>query len=106
MAEMTVTDLAKLVKMPEETVLAKIEEAGLPARQSSDAITNDEKMVLVKHLQGGASAKPATLRRRSQVDVETSSSRGSSSGPIVELKRKKPLKSLNPNLWLSKTHRL
>ncbi|HBK19112.1 MAG TPA: hypothetical protein DDZ38_10765, partial [Gammaproteobacteria bacterium] len=70
MAEVTVKQLADSVGAPVERLLRQMQEAGLAHQKENEAVSEDEKQVLLSFLKRshGEAAKPAekiTLKRKS-----------------------------------------
>ena len=62
MAEVTVKQLAEVVKVPVDKLLQQLQDAGLDKQDENDAISDQEKVQLLTHLQKARSApaKPAS----------------------------------------------
>ena len=80
MADLSVTDLAKMVGVPVERLLEQIKEAGLPQTKAADAISNDHKSKLLAFLKsrhgdnsgGDTAPKKITLKRKTVETLKTS----------------------------------
>jgi len=99
MSDKTVRQLAEIVKIPLERLLAQLQEAGLAARSPDDVITEDEKMQLLSSLrkrhgkaEGDAASAPrrVTLERRKVMEIKQTSLPGAGAKTIsVEVRKKK-----------------
>ena len=50
MADLSITDLARMVGVPVERLLEQIKEAALPQTNATDTITNDQRSILLGFL--------------------------------------------------------
>ncbi|MEY4641734.1 MAG: translation initiation factor [Pseudomonadota bacterium] len=97
MADLSVTDLAKMVGVPAERLLEQIKEAGLPQATATDTITNDQRSTLLAFLKsrhgdnsGGNTAPPKiTLKRKTVETLKTSDNQGRSKSVSVEVRKKR-----------------
>ena len=97
MADLSVTDLAKMVGVPVERLLEQIKEAGLPQTAAVDTITNDERSSLLSFLKsrhgdnsGGNTAPPKiTLKRKTVETLKSSDNQGRSKSVSVEVRKKR-----------------
>ncbi len=98
MAEMTVQDLAKEVGIAVDALLTKLDEAGIKATSGDSAISDEDKLQLLRHLRtGSGSVKLSTSgdkrisvpsRKRSQLKV--SGQRGAPTRTVnVEVRKKR-----------------
>jgi len=80
MSEVTVKQLAEAIGIPVERLLVQLGEAGLPAAGADAAISDGDKMQLLKHLRKGeseskasdeASPKKITLKRKTVSELKT-----------------------------------
>lgn len=75
MADVTVKQLAQVVRIPVERLLHQLQEAGLSFTDEAQTVNEDQKRILLNHLKGtGSSDKPVaperiTLRRKSVSQV-------------------------------------
>jgi translation initiation factor IF-2 len=97
MADVTVSELANMVGVPEDRLLEQIEEAGLPQKKADDTITNDERATLLLSLKskhgedtsGGATPRRITLKRKTVETLKTSDNQGRSKAVNVEVRKKR-----------------
>ena len=97
MADVTVSELAKMVGVPEDRLLEQIEEAGLPQKKADDTITNDERSTLLLSLKskhgedtsGGATPRRITLQRKTVETLKSSDNQGRSKAVNVEVRKKR-----------------
>ena len=102
MSEVTVKQLADVVKTPVEKLLEQLSEAGLDFNSGDQIVSDEQKMQLLDHLRNNRSkassdsaseGKKITLRRKSttQLKVGGSSGRNASGGSTVnvEVRRKR-----------------
>ena len=80
MAEVSVSELAKVVGASVERLLTQMKEAGLPHSSADDSVSDEEKQKLLAYLKGlhGDSArepKKITLKRKSVSTLKTSAGR-------------------------------
>lgn len=85
MAEVTVKQLASVVGIPVERLLAQLSEAGLSITNPDEAISDEDKVELLSHLRkthgaqeisGKAEPKKITLRRKRVGELKQSSTQG------------------------------
>lgn len=57
MVDTTVKTLAENIKLPVDSLITKMKEAGLPHSSADDVVTEEQQKVLLAHMQGG-SAEP------------------------------------------------
>ncbi|MFK7915781.1 MAG: translation initiation factor IF-2 [Pseudomonadales bacterium] len=93
MSDVTVKQLAETVGAPADRLLAQMREAGLPHQKEDDAVSEDEKQTLLKHLKeshGTADAGPKkiTLKRKSVGVLKTGAGRAGRN-VTVEVRRKR-----------------
>ena len=93
MADVTVEQLASTVGVPVERLLSQMREAGLPHSSAEEAVTEDQKQVLLGHLKrahGGADASPKqiTITRKSVGTLKTGQGKGGRN-VTVEVRRKR-----------------
>ena len=97
MADVTVSELANMVGVPEDRLLEQIEEAGLPQKKADDTITNDERATLLLSLKskhgedtsGGATPRRITLKRKTVETLKSSDNQGRSKAVNVEVRKKR-----------------
>ena len=97
MADVTISDLAKMVGVPVDRLLDQIKEAGLPQTKADDPISNDQRTTLLMSLKskhgedtsGGATPKRITLRRKTVETLKTSDNQGRSKAVNVEVRKKR-----------------
>lgn len=97
MADVTVGELAKVVGVTAERLLAQIKEAGLPHKRVEDSISNEDKNTLLLFLRRshGASEsvdsapKKITLKRKTVETLKTSSGHGRGKTVSVEVRKKR-----------------
>ncbi len=97
MADLSVTDLAKMVGVPVERLLEQVKEAGLPQTKAVDTITNEQRSTLLSFLKsrhgdnsGGNTAPPKiTLKRKTVETLKTSDNQGRSKSVSVEVRKKR-----------------
>ena len=97
MADVTITELAKMVGVPEDRLLEQIKEAGLPQTKAEDAMTNEERTALLMSLKskhgedtsGGATPRKITLKRKTVETLKTSDNQGRSRAVNVEVRKKR-----------------
>jgi translation initiation factor IF-2 len=97
MADVTITELAKMVGVPEDRLLEQVKEAGLPQTKADDTMTNDERTTLLMSLKskhgedtsGGATPRKITLKRKTVETLKTSDNQGRSKAVNVEVRKKR-----------------
>ncbi|MDF2939812.1 MAG: translation initiation factor [Gammaproteobacteria bacterium] len=90
MADVTVNVLAKSVGISTEMLLLKLKEAGLPQSKAEDLVTDQQKQVLLNHMQGEkAPAGKLTLKRKSTTELKVSSGLGRGKTINVEVRKKR-----------------
>ena len=97
MADVTITELAKMVGVPEDRLLEQIKEAGLPQTKAEDTMTNEERTALLMSLKskhgedtsGGATPRKITLKRKTVETLKTSDNQGRSKAVNVEVRKKR-----------------
>jgi translation initiation factor IF-2 len=97
MADVTVTEFAKVLKVPVERLLAQLDEAGIQVAGAEDTISEDAKLELLTHLRkahgrkdpGAAAPKKITLKRKSHNELRLASGQGRSRTVAVEVRRKR-----------------
>lgn len=97
MAEVTVSEFAKVLKVPVERLLTQLGEAGISVAGAEDTISEDAKLELLTHLRqshghsdkAAATPKKITLKRKSQSELRLSGNQGRSRTVNVEVRRKR-----------------
>ena len=99
MAEVTVSQFADVLKVPVETLLSQLENAGIKVTGSEDKISEDAKLQLLTYLRkshgendggkAGAAPEKITLKRKSQSEIKLSGSQGRSRTVNVEIRKKR-----------------
>lgn len=75
MADITVSALSKATGLPVELLLQKFQEAGLPQRKADDVVTDDQRQVLISHIQGRtAEPRKISLKRKQTGELQGSRS--------------------------------
>jgi translation initiation factor IF-2 len=97
MADLSVTDLAKMVGVPVERLLEQIKEAGLPQTAATDPISNEHRSKLLAFLKsrhgdnsgGDTAPKKITLKKKTVETLKTSDNHGRSKSVSVEVRKKR-----------------
>ncbi len=97
MADVTVGDFAKVVKVSVERLLSQVKEAGLPHTRAEDPISNEDKSTLLMFLRRshgasdgeGAAPKKITLKRKTVETLKTTSGHGRGKTVSVEVRKKR-----------------
>ncbi|HDZ10126.1 translation initiation factor IF-2 [Pseudohongiella sp.] len=97
MADVTVGELAKVVGVTAERLLAQIKEAGLPHKRAEEPISNEDKNALLLFLRrshgaaeaGDSAPKKITLKRKTVGTLKTSSGQGRGKTVNVEVRKKR-----------------
>jgi translation initiation factor IF-2 len=93
MAEVTVSELAKVVGASEDRLLAQMKEAGLKHKKASDKVSDEEKQVLLaylKTLHGGQAGQPRKITlKRKKVETLKTSGTGGRKTVNVEVRKKR-----------------
>ncbi|OFE13662.1 translation initiation factor IF-2 [Pseudohongiella acticola] len=97
MADVTVGELAKVVGVTAERLLAQIKEAGLPHKRAEEPISNEDKNALLLFLRRSHGASEAmdsapkkiTLKRKTVGTLKTSSGQGRGKTVNVEVRKKR-----------------
>jgi len=97
MSKVTVTEFAKVLKVPVERLLAQLGEAGIEISGADDAITDDAKLELLTHLRrshgrkdpGASAPTKITLKRKSHNELRLAGGQGRSRTVNVEVRRKR-----------------
>ncbi|MEX0619920.1 MAG: translation initiation factor IF-2 [Pseudohongiellaceae bacterium] len=97
MADVTVSELAKVVGVSVDRLLSQIKEAGLPHTGAADTISNEDKNTLLLFLRRShgdkdatdAAPKKITLKRKTLATLKSSSGHGRSKTVNVEVRKKR-----------------
>jgi translation initiation factor IF-2 len=97
MAEVTVSEFAKALKVPVERLLVQLDEAGIKVSGGEDRISDDAKLELLTHLRrshghrnaSDSAPRRITLRRKSQSEIRLSSTQGRARTVNVEVRKKR-----------------
>lgn len=93
MAEVTVSELAKVVGASEDRLLSQMKEAGLKHKKASDKVSDEEKQTLLaylKTLHGGQSGQPKKITlKRKKVETLKTSGTGGRKTVNVEVRKKR-----------------
>lgn len=97
MADVTISELARMVGVPEDRLLEQIKEAGLPQTKAEDTISNEQRTTLLMSLKskhgedtsGGATPRRITLKRKTVETLKTSDNQGRSKAVSVEVRKKR-----------------
>ena len=97
MAEVTVADFAKVLKVPVDRLLVQLDEAGIKVGGADDVISEDAKLELLTHLRkthgrkdaGESAPRRITLNRKSSSELKLGSSQGRARTINVEVRQKK-----------------
>src|SRR5690606_31168369 len=92
--ETTVKSLAEVVKIPVDTLLSQMKDAGLPHTDAGDVVSDEQKQQLLAHLRkshGAQDAEPKkiTLKRRSTSTIKTTGAAGKAKTVNVEVRKKR-----------------
>jgi translation initiation factor IF-2 len=97
MADVTVSELAKVVGVSVERLLSQVKEAGLPHTKADDSISNDDKNTLLLFLRRSHGDKEATdnapkkitLKRKTVETLKSASNHGRGKTIAVEVRKKR-----------------
>jgi translation initiation factor IF-2 len=97
MAEVTVADFAKVLKVPVDRLIEQLDEAGIKVGGPNDVISEDAKLELLTHLKKNHGRKDAaesaprriTLNRKSQSELKLASGQGRARTINVEVRQKR-----------------
>jgi translation initiation factor IF-2 len=97
MADVTVSELAKVVGVSVERLLSQVKEAGLPHTKADDSISNDDKNTLLLFLRRSHGDKEATdnapkkitLQRKTVETLKSASNHGRGKTIAVEVRKKR-----------------
>lgn len=97
MADVTVSELAKVVGVPVERLLSQVKEAGLPHTKADDPISNEDKntlLIFLRRSHGDSESKDAapkkiTLKRKTVETLKSASNHGRGKTVAVEVRKKR-----------------
>jgi translation initiation factor IF-2 len=97
MAEVTVADFAKVLKVPVDRLIEQLDEAGIKVGGPNDVISEDAKLELLTHLRKNHGRQDATesaprritLSRKSQTELKLASTQGRARTVNVEVRQKR-----------------
>jgi translation initiation factor IF-2 len=97
MAEVTVEDFAKVLKVPVDRLIEQLDEAGIKVAGPDDVISEDAKLELLTHLKknhgkrdaGDSAPRRITLSRKSQSELKLASGQGRARTINVEVRQKR-----------------
>src|SRR5882672_4034296 len=97
MAEVTVTEFAKVLKVPVDRLLVQLDEAGIKVAGAEAVISDDAKLELLTHLKKRHGRKEATqsaprritLNRKQQSELKLSAGQGRARTINVEVRQKR-----------------
>ncbi len=97
MSEVTVSEFAKVLKVPVERLLVQLDEAGIKVSGSGDKISEDAKLELLTHLRrshgrsnaGESAPRKITLKRKSQSELRLAGGQGRARTVNVEVRQKR-----------------
>jgi translation initiation factor IF-2 len=96
MAEVTVNEFAKVLKVPVERLLVQLDEAGIKVSGAEDKISEDAKLELLSHLrrthgrtEPNAAPQRITLKRKSQGELRLAAGQGRARTINVEVRSKR-----------------
>jgi translation initiation factor IF-2 len=97
MAEVTVADFAKVLKVPVDRLIEQLDEAGIKVGGPNDVISEDAKLELLTHLKKNHGRKDAAesaprrivLNRKSQSELKLASGQGRARTINVEVRQKR-----------------
>jgi translation initiation factor IF-2 len=97
MAEVTVSDFAKVLKVPVDRLLVQLDEAGIKVAGANATISEDAKLELLTHLRkthgrqdaGESAPRRITLKRKSQSELRLAGGQGRARTINVEVRQKR-----------------
>ncbi len=97
MSDVTVSDFAKVLKVPVDRLIDQLDEAGIKVSGAEDLISEEAKLELLTHLRkahgrkdaGESAPRRITLRRKSQSELRLSGGQGRARTVNVEVRRKR-----------------
>ena len=97
MAEMTVSDLAKVTGLDVNTLLEKFKAAGLSQTDAADSVSDDERQQLIGFIRGGgnaAASRKITLTRKKKTELKLG---GGAAGKTVNVQVRKQRTYVKPS---------
>ena len=97
MADVTISELAKVVGVPVAKLLRQIKQAGLPHKKAAELISNDDKNALLLFLRRShgdseasvAAPRKITLKRKTIATLRSASTHGRGKTVSVEVRKKR-----------------
>ena len=96
MSDVTVKQLAEVVKTPIDKLIEQLNEAGISVKQADDAVSDEQKMKLLDHLRqshgksdGAAQGGKITLKRKRKTELKVGVSGGRAKTVSVEVRKKR-----------------
>src|SRR6185295_5065643 len=97
MAEVTVAEFAKVLKVPVDRLIEQLDEAGIKVGGAEDVISEDAKLELLTHLRkthgrkdaGDSAPRRITLNRKSNSELKLASGQGRARTINVEVRQKR-----------------
>jgi translation initiation factor IF-2 len=97
MAEVTVSEFAKVLKVPVDRLLVQLDEAGIKVAGAEDKISEDAKLELLTHLRkthgrqdaGDSAPRRIVLKRKSQSELRFAGGQGRARTINVEVRQKR-----------------
>ena len=96
MADVTISELAKVVGVDVDKLLSQVNDAGLPHKKADEIISNDDKNTLLQSLrashgegEGAAAPSKITLKRKTLGTLKSASSSGRGKTVNVEVRKKR-----------------
>ena len=96
MADVTISELAKVVGVDVDKLLSQVKDAGLPHKKANEIISNDDKNTLLQSLrgshgegEGAAAPSKITLKRKTLGTLKSASSSGRGKTVNVEVRKKR-----------------
>lgn len=96
MADVTISELAKVVGVDVDKLLSQVKDAGLPHKKADEIISNDDKNTLLQSLrgshgegEGAAAPSKITLKRKTLGTLKSASSSGRGKTVNVEVRKKR-----------------
>ena len=96
MADVTISELAKVVGVDVDKLLSQVKDAGLPHKKADEIISNDDKNTMLQSLrgshgegEGAAAPSKITLKRKTLGTLKSASSSGRGKTVNVEVRKKR-----------------
>ena len=95
MSDVTVKQLAEVVKTPVDKLIEQLNSAGIPVSQADDTITDEQKMKLLDHLRqrhgktGEKKPGKITLKRKRKTELKIGAGGGRAKTVSVEVRKKR-----------------